>query len=209
MGDGKTIGVLLVEDHQVVREGIVALLAVEDDIEVVGTATDGLEALEKAHDTLPDVMVTDIGIPGLNGIELTRRVQKELPDVASLALSMHDDLQMVHRAFKAGVSGYLLKGVSISELCDAIRAVARGEKYLGSDVPADPGVAEDRADPLSDREREVLQLVAEGYTAKEIGERLGLSPRTVDNHRSNIMDRLGIRTIAGLVRYAIRNGISI
>ena len=129
--DKKKLRVLLVEDHQVVREGIVALLTEEDDLEVVGTATDGLAALKKAHETHPDVMVTDIGIPSLNGIELTRRIRKELPHISVLVLSMHDDVQIVYRAFKAGVSGYLLKGASISELCNGIRKVATGEMYFG------------------------------------------------------------------------------
>ena len=207
--DKNTIRVLLVEDHQVVREGIVSLLATEEGMDVIGTSLNGLEALEKARQNDPDVIVTDIGIPGLNGIELTRRIRKEHPRIAVLVLSMHDDAQIVYRAFKAGVAGYLLKGASISELCKGIRAVANGERYFGTHVPTDLDTAKSVKDPLSIREREVLQLVAEGYTAREIGELLGLSPRTVDNHRSNIMDRLGIRTIAGLVRYAIRNGISI
>jgi DNA-binding NarL/FixJ family response regulator len=153
-----------------------------------------------------------VGLPGLNGIETARIVRRDHPGIPVLMLSMYDDVQTVERALRAGAAGYVLKGASVADLVQAIRAVDRGETYLSAGLSqrvgrGAGGADDDEIDPLSPREREVLQLVAEGFTARQIAEQLGLSPKTVENHRSNIMDRLGVRTIAGLVRYAIRTGI--
>lgn len=202
------IRVLLVEDHQVVREGLRALLQAEPDIAVAGEAADGREALQKVAGTSPDVVLMDVGLPGLNGIEAIRVIREAHPHLSFLVLSMHDDAQTVERALRAGARGYVLKGLGVAQVCAAIRQVHRGDVYLSPQLSAHhpPGPVE--KDPLSPREREIVQLVAEGYTSRQIAERLGLSTKTVSNHRANIIEKLGVRTTAGLVRYAIRAGIS-
>jgi DNA-binding NarL/FixJ family response regulator len=209
---GTTIRVLIAEDHQLLREGIRSLLRGEADIEVVAEASDGLEALQRAAEVGPDLVVMDAGLPGLSGIEATRRLRDSRPELPVLVLSMHDDPQTVDQALHAGARGYVLKGLGVADLCQAIRAVHRGEFYLSPQLAERTlqGYLSPRGqsvDPLSPREREVLQLIAEGYTSPQIAERLGLSRRTVENHRTNLMSKLGIRTVAGLVRYALREGI--
>jgi two-component system, NarL family, response regulator NreC len=207
------IRVLLAEDHQVVREGLRALLRAEPDIEVVAEAADGPEAVRAAEERTPDVVVIDIGLPGLNGVEVIRRLHRSLPETQAVVLSMHDDAPTVDRALRAGARGYVLKGSGIAAVCQAIRTVRRGDVFLS------PGISDcvlqgylaatgPKTDPLSEREREVLQLIAEGFTSRTVAERLGLKPKTVENHRAAIMEKLGIHTTAGLVRYALRNGIT-
>lgn len=208
------IRVLFAEDHQLVREGLRSLMRDEHDIEIVGEAGDGLDAVLMAESLRPDVVLMDVGLPGLNGIEAARRIRAARPEIPVMFLSMHDDAQTVDRALRAGARGYVLKGMGVAHVCQAIRTVHRGEIYLSPQVSecvlqgylSGPGEEEEEA-PLTSREREVLQLVAEGYTAPQIARKLELSPRTVENHRARIMDKLGIGTIAGLVRYAIHNGI--
>lgn len=206
------IRVLLAEDHRMVREGLRVLLSGVDGVEVIGEAEDGEEALRLATAKGPDVVVMDIGLPRLNGIDATVRLRKERPDIQVVALSMRDDAPTVDRALRAGARGYVLKGAGVDSLSEAVKTVARGDVYLS------PGVSdyvlqgylntdEAVADPLTSREREVLQLIAEGSTGRQAAERLGLSPKTVDNHRTHIMDKLGIRSTAGLVRYAMRTGL--
>lgn len=209
---GNTIRVLIAEDHKLVREGLRALLRRETDIQVVAEASDGLEAVRQAAASLPDLVVMDAGLPGLSGIEATRRLKAAQPSLPVLILSMHDDAKTVDQALRAGARGYILKGLGVADLCQAIRTVHRGEIYLSPRLAERtlPGFLSSGAgpkDPLSTREREVLQLIAEGYTSRQIAERLELSRRTVENHRTNIMSKLGIRTVAGLVRYALREGI--
>lgn len=208
------IRVLLVEDHQVVREGLRALLRGEPDVEVIGEAEGGTDGARLAEELAPDVVVMDVSMPGLGGIEAARRLRRARPDQAVVFLSMHDDAPTVDAALRAGARGYVLKGRGVSALCEAIRTAARGEVWLSPEVSSyvlqgylQGGQAAD-ADPLSPREREILQLIAEGHTGREIAERLGLRPKTVDNHRANIMDKLGIHTTAGLVRYALRAGVA-
>lgn len=206
------IRVLLAEDHRMVREGLRALLDGLEDLEVVGEAADGEEALRLATARGPDVVVMDVGLPRLGGIEATARLRRERPDIQVVALSMHDDAPTVDRALRAGARGYVLKGAGVDALADAVRTVARGDVYLSpgvSDYVLQGYLGNDEApsDPLTSREREVLQLVAEGLTGRRVAELLGLSPKTVDNHRSRIMDKLGIHTTAGLVRYAMRRGL--
>jgi DNA-binding NarL/FixJ family response regulator len=207
------IRVLLVEDHQVVREGLRALLRAETDIEVVGEAADGAAAVRLAEESAADVVVVDIGLPGLNGVEVIRRLRRERPDLQAVVLTMHDDAATVDRALHAGARGYVLKGSGVATVCQAIRAVRRGDVFLS------PGVSDcvlqgylaagsTQKDALSAREREILQLIAEGHTSRRIAERLGLRPKTVENHRAAIMEKLGIHTTAGLVRYALRSGIA-
>jgi len=200
--------ILLVEDHQMVREGLRTLLGGQPDFEVVGEAADGAEAVRLAGRLAPHVVVMDVQLAGLSGIEATKRLARERPETAVVALSMYDDAPTVDRALRAGARGYVLKGSGVAALCEAIRVVRRGETYVSpalsrSVLPGRlPRGAAD-ADPLTDREREVVQLVSEGYTGRQIAERLGLRPKTVENHRARIMEKLGIHTTAGLVRWVL------
>jgi DNA-binding NarL/FixJ family response regulator len=203
--------VLLVEDHQVVREGLRSLLQAQPELEVVGEASDGTEALALAEQKRPDIVVMDISLKGLDGIEATKRLRKTHPEIQVVVLTMHDDAPTVDRALHAGARGYVLKGSGVKSLCDAIRAVSRGEAFLSPDVShyvlqgyLRKASGEEAADPLSDRERQVLDLIAEGFTGRQIAERLGLRPKTIENHRARIMEKLDIHTTAGLVRYALR-----
>ncbi len=207
------IRVLLAEDHQVVREGLRALLAKEPEIEIVGEAADGLQAVELAARLQPQVVVMDLGLPGLTGADATRRLRKGQPEVQVVVLSMHDDAPTVDAALHAGARGYVLKGAGVEHLLQAIRTVLRGEVYLSpgvSDYVLQGYLSAQRAatDPLTDREREILKLVAEGFTGREIAERLGLKAKTVENHRAHICEKLDVHTTAGLVRYALRAGLA-
>ncbi len=209
------IRVVLADDHTLVRAGIRALLEASGKVEVVAEAGDGREALERVLEHRPDVALIDVGMPGLNGLELARRLAAEAPRVRVIVLSMHAEASYVSQALKAGVAGYLVKGASVSELPLAIESVVRGDTYLSpriSGTVVERLVREDagEADPLEGltaRQREILQLVAEGRSTKEIAAALGLSVKTVETHRSRIMDRMGIRDVAGLVRLAIRAGL--
>jgi DNA-binding NarL/FixJ family response regulator len=208
---GARTRILLVEDHQMVREGLRSLLSGEPDFEVVGEAAEGAEAVRLAAQLAPRVVVMDIGLAGLSGIEATKRLLRERPEAAVVALSMHDDAPTVNRALRAGARGYVLKGSGVAALCEAIRTVLRGETYLSPALseyvlPAYLKRRDADVDPLSDRENEILALVAEGFTGRQIAERLGLRPKTVENHRARIMEKLGIHTTAGLVRYALERG---
>ncbi len=187
--------VLLAEDHTLVRKGIRAVLRQVGWIDVIAEAADGREALELARLHGPDVVVMDIAMPGLNGLEATARITKESPRTRVLILSMHATEEYVAQALRAGASGYLLKGADVPEFELALKAVARGE--------GEPGVL----DLLTPRQREILQLVAEGLSSKEIAQRLQLTVKTVETHRSEIMHRLDIHDVAGLVRWAIRAGV--
>jgi DNA-binding NarL/FixJ family response regulator len=205
---GERIRILLVEDHQMVREGLRTLLAGEADFEVVGEASEGADAVRLARELAAHVIVMDIELAGLSGIEATKRVLRERPEAAVIALSMHDDAPTVDRALRAGARGYVLKGSGVAALCEAIRIVRRGETFLSPAIsrlalPSGGRPGGSDADPLSDRERQVLELIAQGYTSREIAERLGLRPKTVENHRARIMEKLGIHTTAGLVRWAL------
>jgi DNA-binding NarL/FixJ family response regulator len=214
--------VLLADDHTLVRAGIRALLSALPEVESVVEAGDGQQALALLLETRPDLALVDIGMPGLNGLELAARVSREVPGTRLVILSMHGTPAHVNQALRAGVSGYLLKDAAADELPVLLRAVMRGETYLSPAISkqvvsgylergaAGAGAAEGAAetvDLLTSRQREILQLVAEGKSTKEIAQLLGLSIKTVDTHRAQIMDRLGIRDIAGLVRYAIRTGL--
>jgi DNA-binding NarL/FixJ family response regulator len=200
--------ILLVEDHQMVREGLRSLLAGEPDFEVVGEAADGIDAVRLAAQLAPEVVVMDIGLVGLSGVETTKRLVRERPGTIVVALSMHDDAPTVDRALRAGARGYVLKGSGVAALCDAIRTVRRGETYLSpavSEYVLQGFLGREKADvdPLSEREAGILRLIADGLTGRQIAERLGLRPKTVENHRARIMEKLGIHTTAGLVRYAL------
>ena len=208
-----SITVLIVDDHAVVRSGLRRVLEAEDDIKVVGEAGDMRAAVFEARAQKPDVVLMDVVMPGASGIEATPAVLKEVPDAKVLVLSMQDDPRYVREAFEAGASGYVLKEAADAEVVDAIREVADGGRYvhpsLGARLVA--ADAEERAradaDPLSDREREVLRLLALGHTNQEIAKMLYLSVRTVETHRAHIMQKLRLTTRAELVRYAIDSGL--
>jgi DNA-binding NarL/FixJ family response regulator len=207
--------VLLADDHTIVREGLLSLLHEQQDIVVVGAAEDGRDAVEQARRTFPDVVVMDIAMPLLNGIEATRQLTRLLPSTKVIVLTMYVDEEYVLRALQAGVRGYLLKKAAASELLQAIRAVDRGDFYLSSDISRtvverffssdDP--AAEKGVTLSDRERQILQLVAEGHTNRQMAIALGITPKTVDTHRTRLMTKLDIHDTPGLVRYAIRKGL--
>ncbi|MEZ4425975.1 MAG: response regulator transcription factor [Gemmatimonadota bacterium] len=207
------IRILLADDHALVRSGVRSLLDPLAGLEVVGEAANGREALELARALRPDVVVMDVSMPELNGIDAASALKTTLPGLRVLLLSMHTRDALVSQALNAGVDGYLLKDSVPAELEVAIRAVARGDRYLspaltralmqrGGAAGTSGGGGE-----LTPRQREILQLVAEGNSTKVIARKLGLKPKTVENHRAHLMDRLGIRDVPGLVRYAISVGL--
>ena len=214
------IRVLLADDHVLIRAGITALLQRIPDLTVVAEADDGRDALQLIAMHHPNIVLLDISMPELNGLEVAERVAREFPDVRVIILSMHATSDYVLRAMRVGASGYLLKGARLAELELAITSVARGETYLSpaaakhviggyrdqasGAAPAADAQAQER---LTARQREILQLIAEGKTTKEIAQVLTLSAKTVEMHRAQLMERLDIHDVAGLVRYALRTGI--
>jgi DNA-binding NarL/FixJ family response regulator len=208
----KRIRILLADDHAVVRQGFRMILAAHPDMEIVGEAGNGREAVELAERLKPEVVVMDVSMPELNGIEATRRLAASTPHSRVLALSMHKDSVYVREILRAGARGYLLKDSVADDLVSAVRAVASGEGYLSPQVSN--AVLDDYRrhatnpiDLLTSREREVLQMLAEGKTNKEIAGVLNLSPYTVEAHRGRVMEKLNVHTIADLVRFAVRNGL--
>lgn len=207
--------VLLADDHALVRSGLRLLLSATPDIEVVGEAGDGHEALRLARDLSPDVLLLDISMPGLNGLEVAARVATDHPRTRVLVLSMHRSESYVHQALKAGAAGYLCKDAGQEELELAVRSVARGQMYVCPSASRAAAVAlggyagelDEPVERLSPRQREILQLIAEGHGTRDVAERLHLSIKTVETHRAAIMKRLGIRDVPGLVRFAIRTGM--
>ena len=208
-----SIRVVLVDDHAILRAGLRRVLEAEDDIEVVGEAESADRAVFEALSTKPDVVVMDIVMPGKSGIEGMPAVMQAVPEVKVLVLSMQDDPRYVREAFEVGASGYVLKEAADTEVVGAVRAVAAGERYvhpaLGARLVA--AEAEERkradADPLSEREREVLRLLALGHTNQEIAKMLYISVRTAETHRAHIMQKLRLSSRAELVRYALENGL--
>ena len=208
----KRIRVLLADDHAVVRQGFRMILAAQPDMEIVGEAGNGREAIELAASLRPDIVVMDVAMPELNGIEATRRLASLIPRARVVALSMHKDSVYVREILRAGARGYLLKDSGAADLVAAIRAVASGESYLSpavSNAVLDDyrRIATNPIDLLTSREREVLQMLAEGKTNKEIAGVLNLSVYTVDAHRGRIMEKLNLHSIGELVRFAVRNGL--
>lgn len=209
------IRVLIADDHTVVRESLVGLLQAEDDIQVVAQAADGVEALEKAAATSPDIIVTDLTMPGLNGIEIVRRLCKSLPDTRVLVLTMHQEDEYVLQAVRAGAAGYLVKDSASSELIAAVRGLHAGRGYFGPQAASalaeqlkhPERVVDDPYGRLTAREREAFHLIAEGLTTKEIARKLDISVKTAENHRGRVMAKLGVRNTAELVRYALRRGL--
>lgn len=211
------IRILVADDHTLLRQALAALLAAQEGLQVVAEASNGREALDKARAHCPDVIIMDVSMPDLNGVEATARIMEECPGVKVVGLSMHGDRAFVERMLKAGAVGYLLKSAAFQELHTAVREVMAGRCYLSPAVTGPlierlvrgPALsAEVEQHPLTPREREVLQLLAEGLTSKDIADRLSLSVRTVENHRRQIMERLGIKSVAALTKYAIRNGLT-
>jgi two-component system, NarL family, response regulator NreC len=218
------IRILLADDHELVRSGLMKLLETYKDLTVVGEAGDGLEAIEKTKALKPDVLIIDLSMPKLSGVEATKIVRKECPQVAVLVLTMHQNEEYVYQIFKSGAGGYILKDAGKDDLATAIRTVARGEKYFSSRVSeimvsgflrktsmrdeGTSGTTEGLKVALTRREKEVLSLIAEGLNNQEISERLFISPRTVDTHRTNIMQKLDIHDVGNLVKFAIQHGFS-
>jgi DNA-binding NarL/FixJ family response regulator len=203
---------MIADDHGIVRSGLRLLLEREADIEVIGEASDGVEARTMAISERPDLAILDVKMPKLTGLQATREIREQVPEVAVLILSMHDDERYLFEALKAGASGYVLKRQADQDLIEAIRAVERGEPFLTPDAQRalirdvlDRDV--DRSHELTPREEEVVKLVAEAHTNKEIAEILHLAEKTVENHRANAMRKLGMRDRVELVRYAIRRGL--
>jgi two-component system, NarL family, response regulator NreC len=208
-----TTRVLVVDDHAVVRSGIRSLLSAEDDLEVVGEASNAREAVFEARALQPDVIVLDVVMPGESGIEALPKLKHEAPDAKVLVLSMQDDPRYVREAFAQGANGYVLKEAADAEVVGAVREIAGGGDYVHPALGARMVAAEAQAraaaaaDPLSEREREVLRLLALGHTNQEIATRLYISVRTAETHRAHIMQKLGLSTRAELVRHAIAHGL--
>lgn len=211
------IRVLIADDHGVVRAGIRLLLGGAVEVQVVGEASNGLEAVRFAQDLRPDVVVMDVAMPGMSGIEATRQLRQVVPEARVLMLTMHSDEDYFFEAVRAGASGYVLKESSPGEVIDAVRTVARGgvafhaelarkllDDYLRRVESGEEGESYSR---LTDREREILRLTAEGRSARETADLLTLSPKTVERHRTNIMDKLGLHNRSELIRYALRKGL--
>jgi DNA-binding NarL/FixJ family response regulator len=209
------IRVVLADDHVLIRAGLRALLHSLPNIEVIGEASDGHEAIDVIAQHQPDVVIMDIGMPGLNGVDSARRIVKQAPGTRVIILSMHANEEYVGRALEAGAMGYLLKGAEPAELELVLKAVMRGETYLSPSISKHLvqdylSHRKEKTQPLPDltaRQREVLQLIAEGCSTKDIANKLKLSIKTIDTHRTELMHRLDIHEVAGLVRYAIRTGL--
>lgn len=207
------IRILVVDDHAVLRDGVRALLDVHDDIEIIGEASEGKEAIEKTKELSPDVVVMDIAMAGMDGLEATRRITKKNPGVKVLVLTQHDNREYILSAIKAGAAGYVPKRALGSELVSAIRAICRGESFLYPSAAAAlisdylHQVEEEPYDRLTAREREILKLIADGHTSREIAEMLYLSLKTVLGHRTKIMDKLDIHNRTELIKYAMRKGL--
>jgi len=208
-----TIRVLLADDHVLMREGLRALLAATTDIEVVGEVRTGREAERQSAHLVPDVVLMDVGMPDLNGIEAARAIHLKYPAVRIVMLSMHATAEYVYRAFEAGACGYLLKESAVDEVITAVRTVHGGGRYLSAvlaESMPDPGsgYARSPVDSLSTREREVLQLVVEGKTSSEIAGMIHLSPKSVETYRSRLMLKLGVRDLPSLVKFALEHGLT-
>ena len=211
------IRVLIVDDHTIVRDGICALLAVAGDIEVVGEATNGNEALKLVGELHPDVVLMDIAMPIMGGLEATRRISREFPKIKVLVITQHDDKEYVFPVIESGASGLISKGAASSELAAGIRAVYKGDSFLSPSVAkllvenyqhsASERYKQDPYNQLTAREREILKLLAEGYSTQEIADMLVITPKTVEGHKTNLMSKLEIHNRIDLVKYALRKGI--
>jgi DNA-binding NarL/FixJ family response regulator len=212
-----SIKILLADDHAIVRSGLARMFQQQEGIEVVGQAENGVSAVALARQLSPDVVVMDIGMPDLNGIEATRQIVKESPRIKVIGLSMHSSKKYIREMFKAGASGYLLKNCPFEELTEAVNVIIGGKTYISPSISTAvigdyiSGAVDDKSSVfavLTEREREVLQLLAEGKTTKQIAERLHISAKTVEAHRLKIMHKLDIDNIAQLTKYAIQEGLT-
>ncbi|MBI3716468.1 MAG: response regulator transcription factor [Betaproteobacteria bacterium] len=212
-----SIRIVLADDHKIVRAGLAALLQREPDFELVGEAEDGMSAVRLARQLRPNVLVTDLAMPGMNGIEAIRRIAAESPEVRGICLSVHNDNRMVLAVLDAGAMGYVMKDCSLDELVQAIRKVMSNQVYLSPELVGivvekyrsrNQVVATDAFSLLTARERELVQLFSEGFSTQNIADRLSVSTKTVATHRQHILQKLGIGGIAELTRYALREGLS-
>lgn len=212
-----SIRTIIADDHKIIRDGLTSLLDNEEDIEVVAQAADGHTTVELVRKMIPDVVIMDIGMPGLNGIEATRQITSEIPYIKVVALSMHSDKKFVTEMLKAGASGYLLKNCAFEELATAIRTVMDGKTYLSpamaelivdNFVRKTPGRDDSAFSVLTNREREVLQLLAESSTTKQAARQLHISTKTVETHRLKIMKKLNLDNMVALTKYAVREGLT-
>lgn len=210
-----SVTIILVDDHPIVRQGLRHLLEGEPEFEVLGEAGDGVEALLLAERLKPNILIVDMMMPGLNGLEVLRQIKQISPDTRTIVLSMQSADAYVIEALKHGAAGYVLKETGPSELVNAVREVIQGNQYLSAKLSERLQISErkimdipsDTYETLTVREREILQMTAEGRTSREIGDKLMISPRTVEIHRSNFMNKLGIKNQADLIRFAIKRGI--
>jgi len=213
----RKIKVLIVDDHIIVRDGICSLLALAGDMEIVGEAANGREGLEMVGKSLPDVVLMDIAMPIMGGLEAIRRIRKEFSDTKILVLTQYDDRDHVFPAIQAGANGFVSKTAASSELTSGIRSVFAGESYLSPSIAKlfvedyqQVALTEDKIDPyeqLTDRERDILKLVVEGYKTRQIAEMLTITPKTVEGHKTSLMRKLGMHNKVELVKYALRRGI--
>ena len=214
MNKMKEVTIILVDDHRLIREGIRTIIEKNPGFRVIAEATEGREAIKLCKKHTPRVVIMDVSMPGLNGIEATRTIRRENSETRVIALSMYTDRQFVSGMLKAGASGYLQKDVESSELISAIKTVVAGQKYICQEVSnliTDKFLQDDNSKDkpeLSGREKEILQLIAEGNSSREIADKLFLSRKTVDAHRKNIMDKLELYTLPELTKYAIRSGLT-
>lgn len=213
----KKVKLLVADDHKIFRQGIKKLLEEESDMQVVGEAADGREAVKKSTELKPDVILMDIAMANLNGLEATKQIKKVLPSVKVIMLTMHKNEEYILQSFQAGASGFILKEGAVEELVSAIRSIHQDKSFLSPTISKtlidaylrkmETGKTETPFDLLTDREREVLQLIAEGYTNREVAKALFISVKTVEAHRAHIMQKLNIHDIAKLVKYAIQKGL--
>lgn len=207
----KKIRILLADDHALVRDGMKTLLKDVSDFYVAGEASNGQEVIQKVRELSPDVVIMDISMPQMTGLEATDIIQRDFPKTKVLILTMHENEDYAYQIFKSGAAGYILKNAEKKEFIDAIRTVRKGEKFFSravSGVMSKNYVRKSQASiPITRREKEILRLIVDGLTNQEIADKLFISPRTVDTHRSNLMQKLEIKNTAGLVRFAIENGI--
>lgn len=209
------INVLIADDHAIVRTGLRALLRSEAGLQLAGEATGGYEAIELVGKTRPDVLILDLSMPDLDGIAVTRQLKPEYPDLRILILTVHEDEAMLREAIRAGASGYIVKHAAEAELIAAIKAIRHGDLYVDPAMlrvllveSAKPRMEDPASpDPLTPRETDVLKLIVQGYTNRQVGEELGISVRTVEGHRANLLEKLGLRTRVELVRYARDRGL--
>ncbi len=212
-----SVKIFLADDHKIIREGLINLLKKQPDFEIIGEAEDGHAAVKKTKALKPDIVIMDIAMPGLNGIEATRQIKTEQPEVKVIALSMHSEKRFVAEMLNAGASGYLLKTSAFEELVQAIQAVLLDKIYLTPKIAEDvikdyishvPRESLSAFSLLTQRERVVLQLIAEGNSTKKIASLLFLSTKTIETHRQNVMEKLDLRSVAELTKYAVREGIT-